>query len=168
MVSRMDGFQGTRMKTAVRPALIAAALFAAAGLVSRFEGTRYTAYPDPATKGAPWTICEGHTRGVKQGDTATRAQCDEYLHQDLAEANDAIDRCISRPLGVNQRAALVSAVVNAGAPLVCGSTLQRKANAGDLAGMCAELSRWTWAAGRQLPGLVRRRAEERALCERPT
>ncbi|KAF1005460.1 MAG: Lysozyme RrrD [Luteibacter sp.] len=154
------------MKGRVVTGVAALALSIAAGLVAKFEGTRYTAYPDPATKGAPWTICEGHTRGVKQGDTATRAQCDDYLRQDLAEANDAIDRCITAPLSVNQRAALISAVVNAGPPLVCGSTLQRKANAGDLAGMCAELSRWTWAAGRQLPGLVRRRAEERVLCER--
>lgn len=153
------------MKGRIAPGVVAVAISMAVGLVAQFEGTRFAAYPDPATRGAPWTICEGHTRGVKQGDTATRAQCDEYLRQDLAEANDAIDRCITAPLSVKQRAALISAVVNAGPPLVCGSTLQRKANAGDQAGMCAELSRWTWAAGRQLPGLVRRRAEERSLCE---
>ena len=154
------------MKGRVATGVAALALSLAAGLVAKFEGTTYAAYPDPATKSAPWTICEGHTQDVKAGDVATRAQCDEYFSQDLAAANDAIDRCIAKPLSVNQRAALVSAVVNAGPPLVCGSTLQRKANAGDLAGMCAELSRWTWAAGRQLPGLVRRRAEERALCEK--
>ncbi|KAF1045620.1 lysozyme [Xylophilus sp.] len=158
--------EGVGMKGRVAAAIVALAMSIAGGLVANFEGTRYAAYPDPSTKGAPWTICEGHTQGVKAGDVATRAQCDEYLRQDLAAANDAIDRCIVTPLGVNQRAALISAVVNAGPPLVCGSTLQRKANAGDLAGMCAELSRWTWAAGRQLPGLVRRRAEERALCEK--
>lgn len=158
--------EGASVKGRVATGVAALALSIAAGLVAKFEGSRYAAYPDPATRGAPWTICEGHTRGVKQGDTATRAQCDEYLRQDLAEANNAIDRCITSPLSVNQRAALISAVVNAGPPLVCGSTLQRRANAGDLAAMCAELSRWTWAAGRQLPGLVRRRAEERALCER--
>jgi hypothetical protein len=32
-------------------------------------------------------------------------------------------------------------------------------------GACAELSRWTYAGGKQLPGLVRRRAAERQLCE---
>lgn len=139
---------------------------AAVALVAQFEGTRYVAYPDPATRGAPWTICKGHTRNVKEGDTATRKQCDDWLREDLDEANDAINRCISVPLNDNQRAALMSAVMNAGPSLVCGSSLQRKANAGDLMSMCGELSRWIYADGRVLPGLVRRRSEERALCER--
>ena len=43
--------------------------------------------------------------------------------------------------------------------------LARKTNAGDLAGACAELSRWTYAGGRQLPGLIKRRAAEREMCE---
>jgi GH24 family phage-related lysozyme (muramidase) len=42
----------------------------------------------------------------------------------------------------------------------------RKANAGDMPGACAELSRWTRAGGNELPGLVKRRAAERELCER--
>lgn len=154
------------MKGRVISAAIALALTIAGGLVTQLEGTRYTAYPDPATKGAPWTICEGHTRGVKPGDTATREQCDAYLKADLAEANDAIDRCITAPLSVNERAALMSGVINAGPDLVCGSTLQRKANAGDHAGMCAELSRWVYANGERNKGLANRRAVERELCER--
>jgi GH24 family phage-related lysozyme (muramidase) len=32
---------------------------------------------------------------------------------------------------------------------------------------CADLSRWTYSQGRQLKGLVKRRAAERALCETP-
>ncbi|WP_417283029.1 glycoside hydrolase family protein [Comamonas sp.] len=42
----------------------------------------------------------------------------------------------------------------------------RKANAGDIDGACAELIRWTYAGGKQLPGLVKPRAAERQLCER--
>lgn len=41
------------------------AITIAAAFVAPWEGTRYTAYPDPATGGVPWTICEGHTAGVK-------------------------------------------------------------------------------------------------------
>lgn len=33
----------------------------AATLVGGFEGLRTVAYPDPATKGPPWTVCYGHT-----------------------------------------------------------------------------------------------------------
>ncbi|HHG5564729.1 TPA: glycoside hydrolase family protein [Pseudomonas aeruginosa] len=41
----------------------------------------------------------------------------------------------------------------------------RKLNAGDVRGACAELSRWVYAGGKKLGGLVRRRAAERELCE---
>ena len=166
VVAGMAYEEGLVMNGRQLGAITAFTVTAAIALVSRFEGTRYVAYPDPATQGAPWTICEGHTRGVREGDTATRDQCDAWMRQDLTEANDAITRCIATPLNDNQVAALMSATMNLGPVVVCGSSLQRKANAGDLAGMCAELSRWIYADGRTLPGLVRRRAEERALCER--
>ncbi len=141
------------MKGRVLSAALALALTIAGGLVTQLEGTRYTAYPDPATKGAPWTICEGHTRGVKPGDTATREQCDAFLRADLAEANDAIDRCITEPSSVNERAALISGVINAGPGLVCGSQHSNaRRHAGDHAGMCAELSRWVYANGERNEG----------------
>ena len=41
----------------------------------------------------------------------------------------------------------------------------RKANAGNIEGACAELSRWTYASGKQLPGLVKCRSAPRQLCE---
>lgn len=155
------------MKPRLLAGAIAAALLLAAPLLTKLEGRRHVAYPDPATRGAPWTICDGHTRGVKPGDVATDAQCDEYRAGDLAEANDAIDRCITSPLSMNERAALALAVVNAGPAIVCGSRLQAKANAGDMAGMCAELSRWVYAAGQRNQGLVNRQKVVRALCEKP-
>ncbi|WP_370551208.1 lysozyme [Comamonas sp. CMM02] len=55
--------------------------------------------------------------------------------------------------------------VGEGEGAFCKSTLVRKANAGDVQGACAELSRWTYADGKQLPGLVQRRAAERQMCE---
>jgi lysozyme len=45
-----------------------------------------------------------------------------------------------------------------------GSTLARKENAGDVPGACDELLRWTKAKGVTLPGLVKRREQERELC----
>lgn len=47
----------------------------------------------------------------------------------------------------------------------CASTLARKANAGDMPGACAELSKWVFANKAKLPGLVKRRAAEREVCE---
>ena len=48
------------------------------------EGVRYKAYPDPYLGWGKATICYGHTKGVKQGMTATQAQCDAWFKEDVA------------------------------------------------------------------------------------
>ncbi|MDR0261012.1 MAG: lysozyme [Comamonas sp.] len=130
--------------------------------VATYEGTVLRTYRDPI---GIVTACTGHTDPeLQMGQTFTKAQCEALLYQDLAKHADALD-CIRRPLTDGQRAAFLSFAFNVGARAFCGSTLVRKANAGDMDGACAELSRWTYAGGKQLPGLVRRRAAERQLCE---
>lgn len=66
---------------------------------------------------------------------------------------------------VERRAAFVSFIYNVGAGTFAKSTLLKKLNGGDAARSCAELDKWTYAGGRVLPGLVKRREEEWALCE---
>lgn len=135
----------------------------AATVAVYFEGYIPTTYADPV--GIP-TICYGHTGpDVTPGRTATRAECDALLQQDLAEAYSAVQRCILVPMKPHQAAALTSATFNAGPKIVCGSTLQKLANRGRWAEACSELSRWVWSSGRKLPGLIKRRAAERAMCE---
>ena len=51
----------------------AATIAAIVAFIGPWEGRRYTAYQDIV---GVWTICEGHTKGVKAGDVATDAQCD--------------------------------------------------------------------------------------------
>ena len=70
------------------------------------------------------------------------------------------------PLTDGQKAAFLSFAFNVGNGAFCSSTLVRKANTGDMPGACSELSKWVYAGGKQLPGLVKRRAAERAMCER--
>ena len=131
-------------------------------LVQKYEGTVLRSYHDPV---GIVTACTGHTGPeLKMGQAYTRQQCEEMLYKDLAKHADAL-ACVSQPLTDGQRAAFVSFAFNVGEGAFCGSTLVRKANAGDLGGACAELSRWTYAGGKQLPGLVKRRAAERHLCE---
>lgn len=139
-----------------------AALSIAAVVVSHFEGLEKAAYKDPI--GIP-TICYGHTATAKLGQVKTEAECDGLLKEDLQVALDAVDKYVKVEMPVERRAALVSFVYNVGGGKFAGSTLLKKLNAGDSAGACAELSRWVYAGGRELPGLVRRRAEERKLCE---
>ncbi|KOC23941.1 glycosyl hydrolase [Comamonas testosteroni] len=140
-----------------------AAVALAVPLVQKYEGTVLRSYRDPVNV---LTSCTGHTGPeLRDGQTFTREQCEEMLYKDLAKHADALS-CVRAPLTDGQRAAFVSFAFNVGDDAFCRSTLVRKANAGDIEGACAELSRWTYAGGKQLPGLVKRRAAERQLCER--
>ena len=78
-------------------------------------------------------------------------------------------RLISVPLTVGQFDALVSFTFNLGAGALQRSTLRRKVNLGEHESVPAELMKWVWAAGKRLPGLVRRRqAEGAAYVSEPT
>ena len=139
----------------------ALAVTIASALASHYEGVRYTAYRDV---GGVWTICYGHTRGVKEGDTATPEQCMAWLAQDMPTAYAAVDRCISAEVTVSQAAAFTDAAYNEGPKVVCGSTLQRLANSGHVVEACHQLPRWAWAGGEKQKGLERRRGDETDLC----
>lgn len=142
---------------------IASVLALAATVVAYHEGYVPYTYSDPV--GIP-TACYGHTGpDVTPGRRYTEGECRALLEGDIATANVAVWRCISRPLPPHVEAAFTSLAYNIGGKALCGSTLARKANAGDIAGACAELDRWVYAKGIKLRGLVRRRAAERALCE---
>lgn len=159
-------------------ARIAAAVLAATPVVAYFEGRHLFAYLDPV--GIP-TICEGWTHGVKLGDTATPEQCDAFTQQGLEEAARIFERWVParviEQMPTTSVAAFLSLIFNTGpgAPGVKDgfvwlkngrhSTLLQHLQAGRIADACAELSSWTRAGGRQLGGLVRRRAAERELCE---
>lgn len=160
----------------IAASVLALALTIATGLSSYYEGSvtkngLHIAYKD---SGGVWTICKGHTKGVKKGDTATDEQCTAWLHQDMLLAAQAIDQCITYPLTSNQLAAFLDAVFNLGPKVVCGSTLQRKANSGDIKGACYELTQaanadgghrgWSFDNGEFLPGLYKRRQAELAIC----
>ena len=139
----------------------AGALGIATAVVSYYEGYRPSAYLDPV--GIP-TICYGHTATATLGQTLTREECDSLLANDLGDAFKALDRRATLELAPQTRAALASFVYNVGETQFARSTLLRKLNAGDVRGACHELSRWVYAGGRKLTGLVRRRATELELC----
>ena len=131
-------------------------------LVMLYEGTVLQSYRDPINK---ITACVGHTGPeLRMGQRYTRQQCEDMLYGDLLKHAEALD-CIKTPMTDGQKAAFLSFSFNVGNQAFCRSTLARKANQGDMRGACAELSRWTLAGGKELPGLVRRRAAERAMCE---
>jgi len=145
---------------------IGLALSVAIGVVKHYEGTEPTAYEDPV--GIP-TICTGHTGAeVELGQTLTGEQCDELLAGDLGTAFDAIDRNVTPEINATmppaRRAALASFIFNVGEGKFKSSTLLKQLNAGRTRDACNELSKWVYAGGRKLAGLVKRRATERELC----
>lgn len=134
--------------------------------VAMHEGVVLQTYMDPVH--IP-TACVGETdKAVTMRTRFTRDQCMAVLGASLLQHAERLDACIHRPLTDNQAAAVLSWGYNIGTAAACSSTLVRKLNAGEPpANWCAELSRWNKAGGNVLPGLVNRRAQERALCEKP-
>jgi len=135
---------------------------AAAAFVATHEGTILRTYRDPI---GIITACTGHVdSSLKMGTTYTAAQCQEMLYVDLVKHADDLD-CVQVPLTDGQKVALLSFTFNVGRGKFCGSTLVQKANAGaQPLEWCAELKRWVYAGGKQLPGLVNRREAEYGLC----
>lgn len=157
------------MKARVAALSSAAVLAVASPCVAYYEGMVPHTYADPI--GIP-TICYGHTgTDVVPGRKATPMECQALLEQDLGEALRALDQCVRVPVEVHEAAALVSFTYNVGGRALCTSTLVLMLNAGaPPQRWCAQLSRWTKATVPvvrvkvELPGLVKRRASERAMC----
>jgi len=133
-------------------------------VVGGFEGLRLTAYPDPATKGPPWTVCYGHTEGVKPGDRYSVEECKALLVKDLAIYAAGIERCVKVPLPDRRYVALVSFAYNVGIRGACNSSVVKQINAGNTRAGCNALLKWNRAAGIVFPGLTKRRQKERELC----
>lgn len=142
-------------------ASVAALGISAGGLLAlkHDEGTRNVAYLDTANV---WTICTGSTTGVYKGQRATDAECEARLRKDVQAAEAAVKRQVRVPLTQGQYDALVSFTFNLGEGNLRGSTLLRKANAGDCYGAGAQFDRWVYSGGKVTRGLVTRRAGERA------
>lgn len=155
------------MNRALPTAALGAVLSISTPVIMWYEGWMPGTYTDVA--GVP-TICWGHTGpAAKPGAVLSRAECLGLLDGDQMTAINAINRCVMRPLRPWQGAALVSFTLNVGGGALCSSTLARQLNAGAPPAMwCQQLDRWVYAtvAGVKvrLPGLVKRRDHERAIC----
>jgi GH24 family phage-related lysozyme (muramidase) len=90
----------------------------------------------------------------------TPAEATDILRKDVGIVERAVVRLIYVPLTDGQFDALVSFTFNLGAGALQRSTLRRQVNRGEHESVPAELMKWVWAAGKRLPGLVRRRRAE--------
>ena len=112
----------------------------------------------------------GHTTGVRMGDTATLEQCDAWLAEEVEEFNRAIRKCITREMTVGQEIGFTDISYNIGIGAFCGSTALKRFNAGDDEGGCEALKMWDKVrVNGQLQRndwQVKRRAAESALCKK--
>ena len=148
-------FQGVRVKAYMR--------MSAAGrraLTEKFEGDVLKVYPDPATRGAPWSAGYGHTGpDVHPGMPVNQDMAEVWLIHDLAKAEAIVNRVVTIDLTQHEFDALVDFVFNLGDRLT-GSTLLRDLNAGLPRAAADQFQRFDHAAGHVMAGLLRRRLAE--------
>jgi len=140
-------------------------------LIHQFEGCKLTAYPDPGTGGAPWTIGWGSTtdengKPIAPGTVWTQERADKRFVQHLGQFERQVIRLLGGAIASTTQSqfdALVSFAYNVGATALGGSTLLKKHKAGDYVGAAAEFARWNKAGGRVMAGLTRRRTAEAEL-----
>lgn len=154
-------------ETGLPPSVERAAIIAGLMILTpEMEGTVYEAYPDT---GGVWTICTGHTKGVRRGDVATAEECAAYLRGDLGGAVDLVMREFPQAT-IWQKIALADFVYNLGAPALLKSTLFRLAKAGKWHEAADQFPRWAYVAGldcripaNKCQGIPKRRELQRSL-----
>ena len=134
-------------------------------MIERDEGCVLHAYPDPATGGDPWTIGYGHTGpDVHPGLVITQTDAQALLEKDLEKFEDGVDGLLAdEPTDDNQFSAMVSLAFNVGLGNFEKSSVLRFHNEGQYQQAADAFLLWDKAAGQVMPGLVRRRHQEREM-----
>lgn len=150
-------------------------------MIKHHEGVRMKPYRCPAML---WTIGVGHVMYPEQGNLPpdgrkafqlrpednrvfTKEEVDSILEADLQRFISAVIRLCPSNLNENRLGALVSFAFNLGPGVLQRSTLRQKHNRGDFEGAAEEFMKYTKARTKKglevLPGLLKRRTDERAL-----
>jgi lysozyme len=120
------------------------------------------------------TIGFGTTAGVRMGDKTTPERSLVRLLDEIEGVYAAgVRRCVTVPLYQHEYEAYVSLAYNIGVGAFCRKALPGKPpnlidliNAERYAEACVRIEAFKYGPGKKiLPGRVKRRAEERALCE---
>ena len=146
-------------------------------MVKHHEGVRLRPYRCPALL---WTVGVGHVIdprhiGVKLEErknlpipdgwdrTLSMDEVNQILAQDLARFEAGVLRLCPNGLTPGRFGALTSFAFNAGLGNLQRSSIRMKHNRGDYEEAAEAFMMWTKAAGKELPGLVKRRKDERNL-----
>ena len=129
-------------------------------LIKKFEGLELDSYQCSANV---WTLGDGHTQGVAEGDSCSEEEAEIILVNDLKEFETYVNALVDVELDQNQFDALVAWTFNLGPTNLRTSTLLKKLNAGEYNDVPSEIKRWNRAGGQVLDGLIRRREAEALL-----
>ena len=146
-------------------------------MIKHHEGVRTRPYRCPALL---WTVGVGHVidpnhirvkfedrKNIAFPDEWNRvlsmAEVDRILAEDLANFERGVLRLCPTGLTQGRFDALVSFSFNVGLGNLQRSTIRMKHNRGDFEEAAEAFMQWTKAGGKELPGLVKRRKDEKAL-----
>lgn len=138
-------------------------------MTPELEGTHFKAYPDT---GGIWTICTGHTGGIRKGDKATPAECAAYFEADSADVVAFMGkRSKVGSVSLLCKVAMGDFGFNAGTGALGRSKLMALANAGDQKAVANEFLRWRYVGGKDCAlkasncaGIMVRRTLQHDLC----
>lgn len=156
-------------RSAVATLVVAASTLIGIALHEGYRGEAYI-----PVRGDKATIGFGTTKGVKMGDRTTPERALVQLMKEVEGVYaDGLKKCITAPLYPHEFSAYLSLAYNVGVPTVCRKAAPGKPpnlidliNAERYEEACARISRFVYGPGKKvLPGLVKRRAAERAMCE---
>lgn len=135
-------------------------------LIKRWEGCKLKAYQDG---GGVWTIGYGTTfypqdgSKVKEGDTCTQGQADNWLQIHVNNLVFEILHLVKPTLNENQLGALVCFVYNIGIDAFKKSTMLKLLNDGKIGEAAGQFPRWNKDNGKVVQGLTNRRLDEQKL-----
>lgn len=129
-------------------------------IIKEREKLSLKAYPD----NGEYSIGYGH-RGphIKAGMIITEERAEELLKQDLEKFEKEVRRYVKVELNENQFSALVSFSYNVGGGAFSKSTMLKYINQQAFSQAANEFLKWIKSAGKDSPGLIKRREMEKDL-----
>ena len=134
-------------------------------LIRESESLQLKAYLDT---GGVWTIGYGTIKypngvRVKKGDVCTQGQAELWLKNDCLWVDACLDKYVKVTVNQNQFDALASFIYNIGETAFIKSTMLSLINNSNFSGAAGQFDRWIYDNGKEIKGLVNRRAKEKAL-----
>lgn len=134
-------------------------------LIRESESLQLKAYLDT---GGVWTIGYGTIKypngvRVKKEDICTQGQAELWLKNDCLWVEACLDKYVKVTVSQNQFDALASFIYNIGETAFIKSTMLSLINNSNFSGAAGQFDRWIYDDGKEIKGLVNRRAREKAL-----